>query len=167
MKIGIIREGKVPPDSRVLFTPAQCQALQQQYGIEFVVQPSAGRCIPDSAYEAAGITLSEDIMDCEILAGIKEVPKEQLIADKTYFFFSHTIKKQPYNRSLLQEIIRKNITLLDYETLTNENRKRVIAFGRFAGIVGAHNGMMTYGNRTGSFELKQMHLYDDYAAAIA
>lgn len=167
MKIGIIREGKTPPDSRVLFTPAQCKALQQQYDVEFLVQPSAGRCIPDSAYEAAGITLTEDLSSCPVLAGIKEVPKDQLIANKTYFFFSHTIKKQPYNRSLLQEIVKKNIKLLDYEALTNENRQRVIAFGRFAGIVGAHNGMMTYGKRTGKFELNQMHQYDDYAAAIA
>ncbi len=167
MKIGIIREGKVPPDARVLFTPQQCVALQEKYDLELVVQPSKGRCIPDFKYEDAGVKLQEDVSDCDVLMGIKEVPKEQLIPNKTYFFFSHTIKKQPYNRALLQEILKKNITLLDYEVLTNEKKQRVIAFGRFAGIVGAHNGMMTYGNRTGAFELEQMHQYDDYAAAIA
>lgn len=167
MKIGIIREGKVPPDARVLFTPEQCVALQEKYDIDIVVQPSKGRCIPDARYEAAGVTVQEDLSKCEVLMGIKEVPKEQLIPNKTYFFFSHTIKKQPYNRALLQKILEKNITLIDYEVLTNENKQRVIAFGRFAGIVGAHNGMMTYGNRTGAFELEQMHQYDDYAAAIA
>lgn len=167
MKIGIIREGKVPPDARVLFTPKQCAALQEQYNIDLVVQPSKGRCIPDFKYEDAGVKIQEDLTDCDVLMGIKEVPKEQLIPNKTYFFFSHTIKKQPYNRALLQEILKKNITLLDYEVLTNSNKQRVIAFGRFAGIVGAHNGMMTYGNRTGAFELEQMYQYDDYAATIA
>lgn len=167
MKIGIIREGKVPPDARVLFTPEQCVALQEKYDINLVVQPSKGRCIPDARYETAGVPMQEDLSQCDVLMGIKEVPKEQLIPNKTYFFFSHTIKKQPYNRELLQEILKKNITLIDYEVLTNTNKQRVIAFGRFAGIVGAHNGMMTYGNRTGAFELEQMHQYDDYAAAIA
>ncbi|MCH2023269.1 MAG: NAD(P)-dependent oxidoreductase [Saprospiraceae bacterium] len=167
MKIGIIREGKVPPDSRVLFTPSQCVALQEKYNIEFIVQPSAGRCLHDDLYRNAGISLSEDVSDCDYLMGIKEVPKDQLIPNKKYFFFSHTIKEQSYNRALLQKILRDNISLFDYEVLTNEKKQRVIAFGRFAGIVGAHNGMMTYGNRTGSFDLKQMHLYDDYAAAIS
>lgn len=167
MKIGIIREGKVPPDSRVLFTPEQCIALQKKYKVQFFVQPSSGRCLSDDLYAEAGITLQEDVSDCDVLMGIKEVPKDQLIPNKKYFFFSHTIKKQPYNRALLQQIIKKNITLYDYEVLTNEKKKRVIAFGRFAGIVGAHNGMMTYGNRTGAFALEQMHKYDDYAAAIA
>lgn len=167
MKIGIIREGKVPPDARVLFTPEQCVALQEQYELDLVVQPSKGRCIPDHKYENAGVKLQEDLSDRDVLMGIKEVPKEQLIPNKTYFFFSHTIKKQSYNRALLQEILKKNITLMDYEVLTNTKNQRVIAFGRFAGIVGAHNGMMTYGNRTGAYELEQMHQYDDYAAAIA
>lgn len=167
MKLGIIREGKVPPDSRVLFTPEQCVALQEKYDIQFVVQPSPGRCLPDEAYRAAGITVQEDIADCEVFMGIKEVPKDQLVANKKYFFFSHTIKAQPYNKALLQKILKENITLFDYEVLTNEKKQRVIAFGRFAGIVGAHNGMMTYGNRTKAFDLEQMHKYDDYAAAIA
>lgn len=167
MKIGIIREGKMPPDARVLFTPEQCVALQEKYALNLVVQPSKGRCIPDHRYEDLGVKMQDDLSDCDVLMGIKEVPKEQLIPNKTYFFFSHTIKKQPYNRSLLQEILKKNITLMDYEVLTNSKKQRVIAFGRFAGIVGAHNGMMTYGNRTGAFELEQMHQHDDYAAAIA
>jgi hypothetical protein len=167
MKIGIIREGKVPPDSRVLFTPQQCVDLQNKYPVQLVVQPSEGRCINDEAYQKAGIVLSEDLSDCAVLMGIKEVPKEQLIPHKKYFFFSHTIKKQAYNKALLQKILKDNITLMDYEVLTNTNKQRVIAFGRFAGIVGAHNGMMTYGRRTKAFDLQQMHRYDDYAAAIA
>ncbi len=167
MKLGIIREGKVPPDSRVLFTPKQCAALQQKYKVEFIVQPSPGRCLNDDLYRKAGITISEDVSECDVLMGIKEVPKDQLVPGKKYFFFSHTIKEQPYNRDLLKKIIRENITLMDYEVLTNTKKQRVIAFGRFAGIVGAHNGMMTYGNRTNAFDLQQMHKYDDYAEAIA
>lgn len=166
MLIGIIREGKVPPDARVLFTPEQCVQIQRDYDVQLIVQPSPGRCIPDDAYRQVGIAVQEDLSACSVFMGIKEVPKNQLVAGKTYFFFSHTIKEQPYNCSLLQEILKKNITLIDYEVLTNEKGKRVIAFGRFAGIVGAHNGMMTYGNRTGAFVLQQMHQYEDYQAAI-
>lgn len=166
MLIGIIREGKVPPDARVLFTPEQCVQIQADYDVQLIVQPSPGRCIPDEAYRQKGVQVQEDLSACPVLMGIKEVPKEQLVADKTYFFFSHTIKEQPYNRALLQEILKKNITLIDYEVLTNKKGQRVIAFGRFAGIVGAHNGMMTYGRRTGTFTLEQMHQYDDYQAAI-
>lgn len=166
MTIGIIREGKVPPDARVLFTPQQCVQVERDYDVQIIVQPSPGRCIPDDAYREAGITVQEDLSACHVLMGIKEVPKSQLVNDKMYFFFSHTIKEQSYNRSLLQEILKKNITLVDYEVLKGENGKRVIAFGRFAGIVGAHNGMMTYGRRTSAFVLEQMHQYDDYQAAI-
>lgn len=165
MKIGIIREGKVPPDSRVPLTPEQCAFLHKSGKVEIVVQPSPNRCFEDELYQKAGITLREDLTDCDILMGVKEVPIEQLIPNKTYFFFSHTIKKQPYNRNLLLAILEKNIRLLDYEVLTNEKGQRLIAFGKFAGMVGAHNGVMTYGNRTGEFNLKRMKDCLDYAEA--
>lgn len=166
MKIGIIREGKTPPDSRVIFTPDQCKIIQEKYNIQCFVQPSPGRCIADSAYEEKGIVLREDLSDCDVLMGIKEVPIDQLIEGKTYFFFSHTIKEQPYNRTLLQEIIKKNIRLIDYEVLTRKTGGRVIAFGRFAGIVGAHNGVMAYGRKTGYFHLDQMNRYTTLKNAI-
>ena len=105
MKLGIIREGKVPPDSRVLFTPKQCVNLQQKYNVQFIVQHSPGRCLNDDLYRNAGITISEDVSDCDVLMGIKEVPKDQLVPGKKYFFFSHTIKEQPYNSDLLKKII--------------------------------------------------------------
>ncbi len=165
MKIGIIREGKIPPDSRVPLTPKQCQHIIKNYPVDIKVQRSPGRSYTDEEYEKAGVTLSDEVSDCEVLMGVKEVPIHQLIANKTYFFFSHTIKQQPYNRKLLQAIIQQNIRLLDYEVLTNEKGKRLIAFGRFAGIVGAHNGVMTYGNRTGLFDLKRMKDCHDYAEA--
>ena len=167
MKIGIVCEGKKPPDSRVALTPQQCVEIQTQYDVEFIIEPSPTRCISDAQYKAAGLIISKDLSHCHILMGIKEVPIDQLIPHKIYMFFSHTIKEQPYNRKLLQTILAKNITLIDYEVLTRLDGQRAIAFGRFAGIVGAHNGMMAYGKRTGAYNLEQMHKYDDYSAAIA
>ena len=87
--------------------------------------------------------------------GVKEVPVPNLIAGKTYLFFSHTIKKQPYNRTLLQEVLRRNITLIDYETLKDSQGNRLVAFGRYAGIVGAYNALWTYGNRFNAFRLRR------------
>ncbi len=166
MKIGIIREGKVPPDSRVPLIPEQCAAiLAQNESLELVVQPAAGRCYPDQAYRHQHITLEEDLQDCDVLLGVKEVPIDQLLPEKTYCFFSHTIKEQPYNRELLRAILAKNIRLIDYEVLTNDRGKRLIAFGKFAGMVGAHNGILAYGRRTGSFDLVRMKDCLDYAEA--
>lgn len=167
MKIGIIREGKTPPDSRVPLTPKQCKYITENYPVEILVQPSPNRCYTNESYEKAGLTLSEDMESCEVLMGVKEVPKEQLIPNKTYFFFSHTIKKQVYNKALLQHIIQSNIRLIDYEVLTNDRKQRLIAFGKFAGMVGAHNGLMTYGIRTGAFELPRMNSCHDYAEAVS
>lgn len=165
MQIGIIREGKTPPDSRVPLTPKQCARILKNYPIQLVVQPSPNRCYSNNEYEAENVTLTDDLSNCEILMGVKEIPIEQLIPNKTYFFFSHTIKKQAYNRKLLQTIVEKNIRLIDYETLTNEKGKRLIAFGRFAGMVGAHNALQTYAQRTKAFKLKRMRDCRDYAEA--
>ncbi len=165
MKIGIIREGKTPPDSRVPLTPKQCKQVQAHATV--AVQRSANRCYKDEEYIAENIPLSYDLSDCDVLMGVKEVPIQQLIPNKTYFFFSHTIKKQSYNRKLLQAILAKNIRLLDYEVLTNERGQRLIAFGFFAGMVGAHNALWTYAQRTGKFQLKRMKDCFDYAEAVA
>ena len=165
MKIGVIREEKVPPDSRVPLTPEQCSFINEPGKIQVVVQPSTNRCFDDESYHDAGISLQEDLSDCDVLMGVKEVPIGKLISNKTYFFFSHTIKKQSNNRDLLLAILKKNIRLLDYEVLTNERGQRLIAFGKFAGMVGAHNGVMTYGNRTGEFNLKRMKDCHDYSEA--
>lgn len=168
MKIGIIREGKVPPDSRVPLIPSQCKAIMQQYPqVQVVVQPSVGRCYKDEEYEAEDIPLQEDLSDCDLLMGVKEVPVGELIAGKSYHFFSHTIKAQPYNRKLLQACVEKNIRLMDYEVLTDGKGRRVIAFGVFAGMVGAHNALYTYAQRTGAFVLPRMKDYFDYQEAMA
>lgn len=157
MKVGIIKEGKVPVDHRVPFSPEQCMVIKQKYPhVELVVQTSDIRCFKDEEYEKLGVEIVENVDDCDILFGVKEVPIESLLSNKTYFFFSHTIKKQPYNKGLLQEVLRKKITLVDYECLKS-NDQRVVAFGRFAGIVGAYNGVLTYGKKYGLFDLKPAH----------
>ncbi len=163
--IGIIREEKNPPDSRVAISPKECRQLLDKYpAVEMKVQTATSRCFSDKEFEEQGIVLADDVRDCDILIGVKEVPVEQLVAGKTYFFFSHTIKKQPHNRKLLQEIIKKKIRLIDYECLTDEKGIRVIAFGRWAGIVGAHNGLFTWGKKTGKLNLKRVIEYKDFAA---
>ncbi len=168
MKIGILRENKTPPDKRVPLTPDQCIEVQQKYkDVTVVVQPSSIRCFSDSDYQSAGIHLSEDLNDCDILMGVKEVRTEDFIADKKYLIFSHVIKKQPYNRDLLQTVLQKNIQLIDYETLTNTEGFRIIGFGRFAGLVGAYSGIRAFGLRNGLFDLKPAHECDDLSEMLA
>src|SRR5665213_2559175 len=142
LKIGLIREGKIPADNRVALTPKQCKWIQQNLPVVIKVQPCEIRCYKDKEYVEAGIEVKEDLSDCDILMGIKEVPVSMLIPQKTYLFFSHTKKLQPYNRDLLQVMIAKEITLIDYECLEHKDGTRIIGFGFFAGVVGAHNGMM-------------------------
>lgn len=163
IKVGLIREGKVPIDKRVPLTPEQASYAKQKFNVDVVAQSSAIRCFSDDDYRLAGIDVVEDISDCDILLGVKEVPINELIENKTYFFFSHTTKKQPYNRTLLQSVVKKNIRLIDYEGLTNSKGHRVVAFGRYAGIVGAYNGILTYGKRYNLFELKSAHKCHDLA----
>lgn len=160
-KIGIIKEGKVPVDHRVPLTPAQASELQKLFDVEVWVQSSGIRCFADEDYSQAGVKVVEDITDCDILLGVKEIPIHALIPEKTYFFFSHTIKAQPYNRDLLRAILKHKIRLIDYETLTNTAGKRIIAFGRWAGIVGAYNAILTFGKRYNMFHLKPAHQCKD------
>jgi len=159
MKIGIIREGKNPPDRRTPFTPAQIKQIQVDFEgkLLFKVQSSSDRSYSDLEYENAGVEIVEDLDDCDIIFGVKEVQINHLIPNKTFFFFSHTIKKQKYNKPLLKAVLEKNIRLLDYEVLKDENGNRLVAFGRWAGIVGAYNAMWTYGKKTGLFDIKRAY----------
>jgi alanine dehydrogenase len=158
IRIGLIREGKQPADNRVALTPAQCKWIERNAsGIKIKVQHSPNRCFTDQEYERAGVAVTEDISDCDILLGIKEVPVAQLLPGKTYLFFSHTKKKQPQNKGLLQAILKNGIRLIDYECLEHEDGQRIIGFGFFAGVVGAHNGIMAYGNRTGLYRLERVY----------
>ncbi len=165
MRIGIIREGKTPPDSRVPLTPEQCAYLANHFPLNLLIQPSPIRSFSDEEYREHGIQLSENLFQCDILMGVKEVQIDDLLPAKTYFFFSHTIKKQDYNRKLLQAVLAKKIRLIDYEVLTDGRGRRLIAFGKFAGMVGAHNALWTYGRRSGKFDLRRMKDCRDYAEA--
>lgn len=164
IKIGVLREEKSPPDKRVPLTPLICSELTRKYpNIDIVVQPSKLRCYSDDEYTAFGITLQEDLNDCDVLMGVKEVPCEKLIPNKRYFFFSHTIKKQSHNQKLMKCLIEKKIQMIDYETLTDKNHNRIIGFGRYAGVVGAYNGILGYGLKYDMFRLKPAHLCRDRA----
>jgi alanine dehydrogenase len=155
MKIAILRETKTPQDRRVPLTPLHCREILQQYpDIELVVQPSDLRCFSNQEYTSQGIMLQEDLSDCNLLMGVKEVNNSELMPGKSYMFFSHTAKEQPYNRNLLKAIVNKKITLIDYEYLTRSDNTRVVAFGKWAGIVGTYNGLKAYGLRKGLFQLE-------------
>lgn len=167
LHLGIIAEGKTPPDTRVPLSPQQCRKILATGRFAITVEPSPHRCFADAEYRQAGINLSANLNACDVLIGVKEVPIDNLIDGKTYLFFSHTIKQQSYNRDLLQAILQKNITLVDWECLTNNEGIRVIAFGRWAGIVGAHNGLMAYGKRTGAFDMPPVHSFHDFEALKA
>jgi alanine dehydrogenase len=167
LAIGLIKEGKIPADNRVALTPAHCKWLIKNVAdCTIVVQSSPGRCFSDMEYIHAGVKVQNDLSECNLLLGIKEVPVNELIENKTYMFFSHTKKKQPYNQKLMHAMMDKKITLIDYECLEHDDGQRIIGFGFFAGIVGAHNGMMAYGKRTGTFNLERVFKVKDYRQLI-
>ncbi|WP_396188383.1 NAD(P)-dependent oxidoreductase [Flavobacterium sp.] len=168
MKFGIIKERKNPPDRRVVFTPDEILTLKHHFPqAEIVVESSDIRIFSDESYEQKGITVTTDVSDCDVLLGVKEVPVDALIPNKKYFFFSHTIKKQAYNRKLLQAVLAKNIELLDHETIVNANNQRLIGFGRYAGIVGAYNGIRAFGIKFELFQLPKAETLPDQQALIA
>ena len=154
MKFAVIQERKSPPDKRVVLDPISCQKFLSDFpSAELLIEASPIRAFTDAEYTNAGLEVVTDVSAADVLIGVKEVPIEALIANKSYFFFSHTIKKQPYNRKLLQSILDKNITLYDHETLVNEHNHRLIGFGYYAGVVGAYNGMRTLGLKLDIFDL--------------
>lgn len=164
IRIGLIRERKSPPDTRVALTPAQCvHIMQNNPNVHITVEASPNRCIPDNEYTEAGIDVAHDMTDRDILLGIKEVPVENLIEGKTYFFFSHTKKKQPYNQKLMYALIDKRIRMIDYECLTHIDEQRILGFGLYAGIVGAHNGLLTYGRKFGLYDLPPANVIGSFA----
>ncbi len=160
-KIGIIREGKVPHDFRVPLSPHQCVEVKKWFGVEVVVQPSPIRKFRDDEYVALGIAMQDDLSECDLIIGVKEVPYDLLIPGKTYMFFSHTIKKQPHNAKLLRTILDKKIRLVDYEVIKGKDNKRLIGFGRYAGIVGAYEGFRAFGQKHNLYELKSPSLCAD------
>ena len=165
MKFGIIRERKNPPDRRVVFSPDGLTKAKSKFTeAEFTVEKSEVRVFKDAEYIKAGFEVSEDVSDCDVLLGVKEVPIDALIPNKKYFFFSHTIKKQPYNRKLLKAILDKNIELYDHEVIVNQKGFRLIGFGRYAGIVGAYNGFRAWGLKQETFEIPKAETLPNQSA---
>ncbi len=161
-RIGIIREGKQPADRRVPLTPAQCRDVSIRYPqIDLVVQRSPDRAYTDQEYVDAGVTLVDSLEDRDLIIGVKEVPLDMLLPGKAYLFFSHTIKKQPHNRKLMHAVLEKGITLIDHELLTNPDGDRVLAFGYWAGVVGAYNGFRAWQLIHGGPQLKPAHQCHD------
>ena len=168
MKFGIITERKNPPDRRVVFSPEALLKLKNTFpeaGIK--VEHSDIRVFSDDDYKSLGFEVANDISDCDVFFGVKEVPVEALIPNKKYFFFSHTIKKQPYNRKLLQAILEKNIELYDHETIVDAKHKRLIGFGRYAGIVGAYNAFRAFGIKFELFQLPKAETLNGKEALVA
>ena len=167
MKFGIIKERKNPPDRRVVFSPFRLEAFKNEFSqAEIKVESSDVRIFSDEQYKEKGFDVVSDMTDCDVLIGVKEVPLDALIPNKKYFFFSHTIKKQPYNRSLLLAILEKNIELYDHETIVTEDKHRLIGFGRYAGIVGAYNGIRAFGMKYELFNLAKAETLPDQKALI-
>ncbi|MGM5470657.1 NAD(P)-dependent oxidoreductase [Flavobacteriaceae bacterium LMO-SS05] len=167
MKFAIIKERKNPPDRRVVFSPTELLKVQEQFpDAKFKVEASDIRVFPDQAYSDQGFEVTDDVSDCEVMIGVKEVPIDALIPNKKYFFFSHTIKKQPYNRTLLRAILDKKIELFDHETIVNAQGFRLIGFGRYAGIVGTYNGFRAWGLKYNSWTLPKANTLHDQLALI-
>ena len=167
MKFGIIRERKNPPDRRVVLSPQACQKVLSTFPeARIFVEPSPIRAFDDESYRQLGIPVENTMETCDVLLGVKEVPIDALIPHKKYFFFSHTIKKQPYNRDLLRAILERNIELYDHEVITNPKEQRLVAFGRYAGIVGAYNGFRAYGLKYDLFELPKANALPDQQTLI-
>ncbi|QED37694.1 alanine dehydrogenase [Antarcticibacterium arcticum] len=154
IKFALIKERKTPPDRRVVFSPEKLREAASIFPeAGFKVEASEVRIFKDAEYTAAGFEVANDVSDCDVMLGVKEVPVNYLIPNKKYFFFSHTIKKQPYNRNLLRAVLEKNIELFDHEVIVKDNNQRLIGFGRYAGLVGAYNGIRGLGLKDGNFNL--------------
>lgn len=167
MIIALTKERKTPPDQRVVLTPEiSLEAVKLYPELEIIVENSDIRTIKDAAYEKAGFNVTDDLSACDVVLGVKEVPIDALIPNKKYFFFSHTIKKQPYNRKLLCAMLEKNIEFFDHEVITAQNNLRLIGFGYYAGVVGAYNGIRTYGLKYDLFSLPKLGKLADKLALV-
>lgn len=162
LTFALIKERKSPPDKRVVLTPEQCVLFKSRFPeARLVVESSDIRIFSDDQYRALGIEVLDDVSIADVFLGVKEVPISSLVEEKSYLFFSHTIKKQPYNQGLMQAICAKKIALYDHETFVSESGRRLIGFGRYAGIVGAYNGFRLLGQKMKTFDLPKVeHLYD-------
>jgi len=162
IKVGVLRETKNPPDRRVVVSPKEAKLMTEKFSnIDLYIQTSDYRCFKNEEYAELGLKLVEDVSDCDILMGVKEVAIDHLVPNKKCLFFSHTAKEQDYNRPLLQAILKNKIQIIDHEYLTDQNGMRLVAFGRWAGLVGAYNGLLAYGEKSGKYQLKKANQCHD------
>lgn len=147
MRIGIRREDKNQWEARVPLTPGHVRELRNRYRIEFLIQPSSIRTFSDDEYRRAGAIVQEDLSKCDIVFAVKEIPIDFFLPGKKYIFFSHTVKGQSYNMPLLKRMVDLKSTLIDYEKIVDENGRRLVFFGRFAGIAGMIDSFWALGGR--------------------
>ncbi|GBC60312.1 hypothetical protein DENIS_1263 [Desulfonema ishimotonii] len=173
MKIGIRKEDKSVWERRVPFVPADIRALREE-GLDIAVQASDQRAFSDEEFSREGIPVQDDLEDCDLIFGIKEIPKAVFEAGKQYVFFSHVIKGQPCNMPMLKRMMEQGVTLFDYERIVDEQNRRLIFFGRHAGLAGMINSLWALGKRLEAEEipnpfgvLRQARDYHDLAEAKA
>jgi len=164
MKIGIIKETKTPTDNRVAISPQSAEKIlkQRSEDVSITLEKSETRCFKSEQYDYLGVEVNkEDMSDCDILFGVKEVNIDALIPNKHYFFFGHVAKMQEYNKPLLQAMLDKHLTFTDYEYLTDEKGKRVCSFGWYAGVAGAYNTIRLIGKKYNLFDVGGIHGFYD------
>jgi alanine dehydrogenase len=168
MKFGILKERKSPPDKRVVFSPRMLAEFRKQFPeATFKIESSDVRIFTDDEYKSLDFEVGNDLEDCDVLLGVKEVPADALMPGKKYFFFSHTIKKQPHNQKMLQAVIDRDIALYDHETVVDAAGRRLIGFGRYAGLVGAYNGFRAFGIKYELHSLPKAEMLADKNALIS
>ncbi len=172
--VGVRREEKSEWERRVPIIPKDARRLQDEYDIEVWVQPSPIRVFSDDAYREEGITIEEDLSPCPVVFGVKEMPPGLFERGHTYVFFAHVIKGQPYNMPMLKRLLDQGCQLIDYETVTDEQGRRLIFFGHHAGLAGMIDTLWALGQRLNSegianpfADLRQTHEYDDLEEARA
>jgi len=170
--LGIRREDKNEWERRVSIIPEHAGRLMQTAGLRIMVQPSALRVFQDHEYAQVGGVIKEELDDCEVILNVKEVPPEKILADKVYLLFSHTIKGQPHNLAMLRRFMEQRCTLIDYECITDDQGKRLVFFGRYAGLAGMLETLRGLGLRwrlqgqsTPLLELKPAYEYDSLESA--
>ena len=172
IRIGIRHEDKYAAERRAPLVPAHVARLVKELGVEVRVQESAKRIFSDEEYRAAGATIVPDMHDCDIVLGVKEIPEKWFLPGQTYVFFSHVIKGQPYNMPMLKKMMELGCNLIDYERVLDDFNRRMIFFGRYAGLAGAINTLWTLGLRLKYFgydtpflHLRQAHHYSSLQEA--
>lgn len=172
--IGIRREDKNAFERRTPLVPDHVRQLQAEGRVKVAIQPSVRRIFPDGEYLHAGAAIDEGLHACPVILGIKEIPIARFLPLRTYLFFSHTIKGQPYNMAMLRRIMELRCTLIDYERITDDSGRRLIFFGRYAGLAGMVETLWALGQRllvegfaTPLCELRQTYTYSSLDEAKA